>query len=97
VSPFTVSRRAGTVVVTIHGEMGVDDCSAMEGVLRDLIDAQGNLDVVLDLGDVVHLQHDAMTLIVQAAHQAHSHGGRLRLADRACLPRWRSAATPQET
>lgn len=84
------------MIVTVQGEIGADDWSGMDGLLRDLIDAQGNLDVVLDLGDVAYLERDAMTLIVHAARQAHSHGGRLRLADRACVDRWRATGAPQE-
>ena len=81
---FSVSRSGGTVVVTIRGEVGADDWSLVDAVLWDLIDAQGNLDVVLDLCEVVHLERTAVPLIVDAARQAHRHGGHLRLADRAC-------------
>jgi anti-anti-sigma factor len=83
-SRFSIRRSGGTVVVTVHGQVGFDDWSRVDSVLQDLIDAQGNLDVVLDLGDVASLLGDAVPMIVNAAHQAHSHGGRLRLADRAC-------------
>jgi anti-anti-sigma factor len=88
-SCFSVRRTGGTVVVTIHGEIGLDDWSGIDAVLWDLIDAQGNLDVVLDLSEVGYLERDAVPLIVDAAHQAHTHGGRLRLADRACRDHWR--------
>jgi len=81
---FSVRRVGGTVIVTIQGEIGFDDWSRINPVLWDLIEDQGNLDVVLDLGEVVSLERDAVPLIVRAARQAHRHGGRLRLADRAC-------------
>ena len=83
-SCFSIGRTGGTVVVTIHGEIGLDDWAGIDAVLWDLIDAQGNLDVVLDLSEVGFLERDAVPLIVDAARQAHSHGGHLRLADRAC-------------
>jgi anti-anti-sigma factor len=86
-SRFSISRAGGTVVVAIHGQISFEDWSRVDAVLRDLIDSQGNLDVVLDLCGVAYLQRDAVPLIVHAAHQAHSHGGRLRLADRACHDR----------
>jgi len=73
--------------VTIHGQIDFDDWAPVNAVLQDLIDAQGNLDVILDLCEVTYLQRDAVPLIVKAARQAHSHGGRLRLADRACRDR----------
>ncbi len=88
-SNFSVSRTGGTVVVTIHGEIDFADWARIDAILRDLIDAQGNLDVVLDLCEVVSLERDAVPLIVHAARQAHTHGGRLRLAHRACRDRWR--------
>ncbi len=72
------------MIVTVRGEIGFDDWARIDAVLGDLIDAQGNLDVVLDLSDVVELQRGAVPLIVHAARQAHRHGGHLRLADRAC-------------
>ncbi len=75
------------MIITIHGEIDFDDWARIDVVLRDLIDDQGNLDVVLDLSEVVYLERDAVPLIVHAARQAHSHGGRLRLADRACRER----------
>jgi len=75
------------VIVTIGGQIGFEDWAKVDAVLRDLIDDQGNLDVILDLCEVTYLQRDAVPLIVDVAHQAHSHGGRLRLADRACRDR----------
>ena len=75
------------MVITIHGVTSHDDWASIDNVLRDIIDSQGNLDVLLDLGEVAVLERDAAPLIVNAAHRAHSHGGRLRLADRACRER----------
>jgi anti-anti-sigma regulatory factor len=83
-SSFTISRALGTVVVAVKGPIALVDWSIIDRVLSDIIDAQGNLDVVVDLGEVTTLERTAMPLIVHAARQAHSHGGRLRLADRAC-------------
>jgi anti-anti-sigma regulatory factor len=82
-----IGRSGGTVVITIHGVSSQEDWARIDAVLRDIIDAQGNLDVVLDLGEVSTLESDAAPLIVHAAQRAHSHGGRLRLADRACRDR----------
>ena len=52
-------------------------------MLRDLVDPQGNLDLVLDLCEVVHLEPAAAPIIIGAARYANRHGGRLRVADRA--------------
>lgn len=73
--------------MAVRGQISFDDWARVDAVLQDLIDAQGNLDVVLDLCEVGYLQRDAVPLIVNAAHQAHRHGGHLRLADRACRDR----------
>jgi anti-anti-sigma regulatory factor len=79
--------------VTVEGEVRLEDWCRLDVVLRDLIDAQGNLDVVIDLCDVSRLERSAVPLIVHAARRAHSHGGRLRLADRACRDRrWLTAS-----
>jgi anti-anti-sigma factor len=86
---FGISRAGGTVIVAIHGLLDLDAWARIDAVLRDLIDAQGNLDVVVDLSDMLDLGSDAVPVIVGAARQAHSHGGRLRLADRACRDHWR--------
>ncbi len=83
-SSFTIRRALGTVVVAVYGEIDFEDWSRIGGVLNDIIDAQGNLDVVVDFCEVAYLEPTAMPLIVHAARQARSHGGRLRLADRAC-------------
>ncbi|MDQ6796643.1 MAG: STAS domain-containing protein [Actinomycetota bacterium] len=83
-SSFTVRRALGTVVIAVHGEIEFDDWSRIDGVLNDIIGAQGNLDVVVDFCEVAYLEPAAIPLIVHAARQARSHGGRLRLADRAC-------------
>ena len=91
-SCFDIGRIEGTVVVTVHGEIGLDDWARIDAILRDLIDDQGNLDVVLDLCEVAYLESDAVPLIVDAARQAHTHGGRLRLADRACRDHWRGSS-----
>ncbi len=72
------------MVVTVHGAVGLGDWARIDRLLTDIIDAQGNLDVLIDLWDVVSLERQAMPLIVDAARQARDHGGRLRLADRAC-------------
>ena len=71
-------------MVSVRGRIDLEDWFRIDAVLWDLIDAQGNLDIVLDLSEVGYLEHGAVPLIVHAAHQAHAHGGHLRLADRAC-------------
>jgi len=92
---FTIRRALGTVVVAVRGEIQFEDWSRIDGVLSDLINAQGNLDVVVDFCEVAYLEPAAMPLIVHAARQERGHGGRLRLADRACRE-CSSAGAPEQ-
>lgn len=46
---IVVGRNAGRVVVSIYGELDDRVAVILERVLTDLIDGQGNLDVVVDL------------------------------------------------
>ena len=89
---FSIRRVRGTIVVSVQGAVDLGEWSRIDRLLTDIIDAQGNLDVLLELADVVSLERAAMPLIVDAARQARDHGGRLRLADRACRehrqPNW---------
>jgi anti-anti-sigma regulatory factor len=86
-----ISRTGGTVIVTISAGIGFDDWVRVDAALGDLIDAQGNTDIVVDLCEVGSLEPAAVALILHAARRAHDHGGRLRVADRACA----AAARPR--
>lgn len=94
---FTIRRVRGTVVVTVHGEVDLEHWSRIDCLMRDLIDGQGNLDLVVDLWDISHLERTAAPLIVDAARHARAHGGKLRVADRACRNRsWLGAGQEAE-
>ncbi len=49
---IVITRALGTVVVTVGGNVDANGCDLLQGILRDLVDDQGNLDVVLDLSGV---------------------------------------------
>lgn len=76
---FAVSRAMGTVVVTCHG--AVDDGAAthLGAVLFDLIEAQGNLEVVLDLRDAALVDATDLAPFDTAAGWSLGRGGRLRM------------------
>ena len=76
---LAVGRAMGTVVVTLHGTVDAAAASVLECVLRDLIDEQGNLDVVVDLRRVVISDPAGHAVLVQASAWADRHGGRLTL------------------
>jgi anti-anti-sigma factor len=77
---LAITRALGTVVVTIHGRLDRTASRQLDGVLTDLIDGQGNLDVVADLWDVKAIEGDSLAVFESAVAGARSRGGRLRLA-----------------
>ena len=88
-----VGRALGTVVVTVHGNIDVEGCHVLHRLVRDLVEDQGNLDVVLDLWDVDDIDPS------QVAWLANSLGpparpGRYRLARPSPALREALAAVP---
>ena len=51
-SPIAVRRALGRIVVTQHGPLDRGAALILERVLVDLVDGQGNLNVVVELADV---------------------------------------------
>ncbi len=78
---LSVSRAMGVVVVTPHGHLGASEGAALEDVLVDLIEDQGNLKVVLDARDVVGLGPSSLEVLVAAADAEARLGGELTFAD----------------
>ena len=48
---IVIGRFRGTVVVTVHGDLGPTRAAHLGLMLTDLIDGQGNLSLVVDLHD----------------------------------------------
>jgi anti-anti-sigma factor len=76
---FAVSRALGTVVVTAHGDLAGPGGHGLAAVLGDLVDGQGNLSLVVDLGDVGRIDDDAAGILAAAAGRVHRRGGTFRL------------------
>lgn len=76
---FHVAREHGAVVVTVHGDLDLAGASRLGTVLGDLVDDQGNMNVVVDLRDVGEVDMAAAGVFPAAATVARHHGGRLRL------------------
>lgn len=74
---FDVSRVSGRVVVTAHGTFDSSASPTLDRVLRDLIDDQGNMAVVVDLGDVTVADLACTGVLLAAADSAASRGGEL--------------------
>lgn len=74
---FTVTRRHGAVVVTVHGELDLACSVRLGAVLGDLIDGQGNLNVHVDLGHVERVDPAGLGVFAAGAKLARHHGGAL--------------------
>jgi anti-anti-sigma factor len=75
----TVARSAGTVVVTVRGELDAEMSQHLGGILADLIDGQGNLSVRVDLHEASATDPDCLWMLTEAAERAHRRGGTMRL------------------
>jgi anti-anti-sigma factor len=72
---FTVARRPGGVIVTVHGDLGLAGSIRIGAVLGDLIDGQGNLAVAVDLRQVTSVDSSALGVFTVAARLASRRGG----------------------
>jgi anti-anti-sigma factor len=71
----------GTVVVMARGELDAPACNQLGRVLRDLIEGQGNLAVVVELKEVASIHSTGVRVLVEAAGLAEERGGRLMVSD----------------
>lgn len=73
------SRRDRHVVIEVAGELDLATAPLLHERLADIIDAQGNLAVVLDLAELTFVDSSGLTALVTAHKRLQSHGGRLVL------------------
>jgi anti-anti-sigma factor len=78
---FVIGRAMGTVVVTARGELDAPACNQLGRVLRDLIEGQGNLTVVVDLNEVASIHSSGVRVLVEAVSLAEERGGLLMVSD----------------
>lgn len=76
---LAISRAFGTVIVTVHGMLDRTTSRELDGVLTDLIEGQGNLDVVVDLWDMEAIEGETLAVLDAAVACARSLGGHLTL------------------
>lgn len=79
--PVSISRALGMVVVTVHGAIDAQMSEQLRHLLADLIDNQGNLDVVIDLRDVDMIDLTGIEVVVEASERMRCKGGRLVLSE----------------
>lgn len=68
------------MVVAVGGEIDCFTGPVLEQRLADLIEAQGNLSVVLDLRDVAFIDSSGLSALVTAHRSLQSRGGQLKVA-----------------
>ena len=77
---LAVGRGLGTVVVTVDGEVDLAGCELLEAVLMDLIEGQGDLAVVVDLGEAA-VEPEALMVFVAVAKHARRQGTKFLLKE----------------
>jgi anti-anti-sigma regulatory factor len=78
--PWDVTRALGRVVLTLRGPLDRRDAAHLEAILRDLVDDQGNLHVVVDLLQVDSVTPEAIEELRRASRSMAAHGGTLVLS-----------------
>ncbi len=76
---IVIRRQLGTVVVIVRGELDALGSELLAAAISDLVDGQGNLDVVVDLVGLAKLAPPTLEAIAAGAHASAQRGGRLRL------------------
>lgn len=74
------SRALGKVVVHIHGSLDSSSAPALKHRLVDIIDSQGNRQVVLDLRGMTSVDLAGLLVLVDALKRMVDHGGELVLS-----------------
>ena len=78
---ITVADRPihGAVVITLHGELGIDAAGALRTALDDLI-SRSITRIVIDLGPLTFCDSVGLSAFVDTHHRCAQRGGYLRLA-----------------
>lgn len=79
-SGIVIGRYQATVVVTVHGDLDHPRTAHLGHVLADLIDGQGNLSLLVDLGDATAADARQMSVFADADKRARQHGGSITLS-----------------
>jgi anti-sigma B factor antagonist len=70
----------GKVVVTVHGQLDDDTASQLRDRLVDLIDGQGNRQLVLELRDMTSIDRAGIAVLVDALKRLQRNAGSLVLS-----------------
>jgi anti-anti-sigma factor len=75
-----ISRALGAVVVTVHGALNARTSAMLGDALRELIDGQGNLFVVVDVHDMLVTEPAALRVLAAARRSLEERDGRFLVA-----------------
>jgi anti-anti-sigma factor len=78
---IAVGRALGTVVVTVRGALTEHDAPTLRAVLGDLINDQGNLDIVIDMRRLSSAGPSGLAALAAAAGWAAERGATFRLSE----------------
>ena len=67
-------------MVTVRGELDTLGAELVAGALQDIIEGQGNLDVLLDVAGLPSIDPHGVQMVAVAAATSSKRRGRLRLA-----------------
>lgn len=74
------SRALGKVIVHVHGALDANTAPSLKARLGDIIDGQGNRQVVLDLRRMTCVDADGLFVIADALKHMDDSGGELLLS-----------------
>lgn len=75
-----VARVLNRVVLKLHGELDAYSAPALRQALWDLIEEEGDLNVVIDLSAVTFIDSSGLGVLVGAQRNARRRGGELVLS-----------------
>ncbi len=73
-------RTLGRIVVHIHGPLDVNNAQELDDRLADIIDGQGNRQLVLDLAGMTHVDSAGVRVLVGTLRRLQRSGGGLVLS-----------------
>ena len=73
-------RTLGKVVIHVHGALDADAAPTLRERLVDVIDGQGNRDVVVDLRGMTAVHSAGLLVLVEALKRMEDYGGELVLS-----------------
>ncbi len=77
---LTIGRALGKVVVTMRGTLDAETAPELRDRLVDLIDGQGNRQLVLELGEITAIDRAGIAVLVDALKRLQRNAGSLVLS-----------------